>query len=65
MKWITCEQIRVNRMATCWLILHFLDKKAEFIFVPAADIQGELKVLTAASRVSIGLVILARLSQYG
>ena len=44
MKWITREQIRVNRTATCWLIRRFLDSEAEFIFVPAdqvASIQTE------------------------
>ena len=44
MKWITREQIRVNRTATCWLIRRFLDPEAEFIFVPAdevASIQNE------------------------
>lgn len=45
MKWITREQIRVNRTATCWLIRRFLDPKAEFLFVPAesvASMQAEL-----------------------
>jgi hypothetical protein len=44
MKWITREQIRVNRTATCWLIRRFLDKESEFVFVPAdqvASIQTE------------------------
>jgi hypothetical protein len=44
MKWITREQIRVNRTATCWLIRRFLDPEAEFIFVPAdqvASMQAE------------------------
>ena len=44
MKWITREQIRVNRTATCWLIRRFLDPEAEFTFMPAdevASIQNE------------------------
>jgi hypothetical protein len=44
MKWITRERIQVNRTATCWLIRRFLDKEAEFIFVPAdqvASIQAQ------------------------
>jgi hypothetical protein len=44
MKWITRESIRVNRTATCWLIRRFLDREAEFVFVPAdqvAPIQSE------------------------
>src|ERR1043166_7304794 len=45
MKWITREQIRVNRTATCWLIRRFLDHEAELIFVSAdkvAPMQTEL-----------------------
>jgi hypothetical protein len=44
MKWITRENIRVNRTATCWLIKRFLDREVEFVFVPAdqvASIQSE------------------------
>jgi hypothetical protein len=33
MKWITRENIRVNRAATCWLVRRFIDPNAEFIFV--------------------------------
>lgn len=40
MKWITREQIRVNRTATCWLIRRFLDQEAEFIFVPADRVES-------------------------
>jgi hypothetical protein len=40
MKWITREQIRVNRTATCWLIRRFLDPDAEFIFVPADEVES-------------------------
>ena len=43
MKWVTRKNIRVNRVATAWLIRRFLDPQAEFIFVePAAvaDIQS-------------------------
>jgi len=45
MKWITREEIRVNRTATCWLIQRFLDPEAEFLFAPAesvASMQAEL-----------------------
>ena len=44
MKWITRKDIRVNRAATCWLILRFLDPDAEVIFVSpeeVASIQNE------------------------
>ena len=41
MKWITRERIRVNRTATCWLIRRFLDRDAEFLFVPAEGVAAE------------------------
>ncbi|HEX6769651.1 MAG TPA: chromate resistance protein ChrB domain-containing protein [Candidatus Binatia bacterium] len=38
MKWVTREQIRVNRVATAWLIRRFIDPQAEFVFVEPADV---------------------------
>jgi hypothetical protein len=38
MKWITRERIQVNRTATCWLVHRFLDREAEFSFVPADQV---------------------------
>jgi hypothetical protein len=35
MKWVTWENIGVDRMACIWLIRRWIDPKAEFIFVPA------------------------------
>lgn len=35
MKWITRENAHVERVACPWLILRFIDKQAEFDFVPA------------------------------
>jgi hypothetical protein len=40
MKWVTRENIRVNRTATCWLIRRFIDPDAEFIFVSAAEVSS-------------------------
>lgn len=40
MKWITRQNIRVNRTATCWLIQRFIDPEAEFLFVPAEEIAS-------------------------
>jgi hypothetical protein len=48
MKWITREQIRVNRTATCWLIQRFLDREAEFTFV-SADRVASLQAETSAT----------------
>jgi hypothetical protein len=35
MKWVTREKAKVDRIACPWLISRFVDKDAEFIFVPA------------------------------
>lgn len=36
MKWITREKVKVDRVACPWLIRKFVDREAEFLFVPAA-----------------------------
>src|SRR5678816_271263 len=38
MKWVTRKQIRVNRVATAWLIHRFIDLQAEFIFVEPDEV---------------------------
>jgi len=40
MKWITRQRIQVNRTATCWLITRFIDREAEFLFVPAEEVAS-------------------------
>jgi hypothetical protein len=35
MKWVTREHAKVDRIACPWLIKNFVDKGAEFLFVPA------------------------------
>lgn len=37
MKWVTREQVAVDRMACAWLIRRFLDPEAEFIFVAEGE----------------------------
>ena len=34
MKWVTREHVHVDRVACPWLIKNFIDKDAEFFFVP-------------------------------
>jgi hypothetical protein len=34
MKWITREHVKVDRVACPWLIKKFIDREAEFIFLP-------------------------------
>ena len=38
MKWITRERPKIDRIACPWLILRFIDRGAEFLYVPAADV---------------------------
>lgn len=35
MKWVTWENVGVDRMACAWLIRKHIDPQAEFVFVPA------------------------------
>jgi hypothetical protein len=44
MRWITRENIKVDRVACPWLIQRFVDPRAEFLFVP------ESELLTVAHR---------------
>jgi hypothetical protein len=39
MKWITRENAKVDRVACPWLIRRFIDKDAEFLFVPASQVM--------------------------
>jgi hypothetical protein len=38
MKWITRERPKIDRIACPWLITRFIDKDAEFLYVPANDV---------------------------
>ncbi len=47
MKWITREKVKVDRVACPWLIKKFVDKEAEFFFVPADRVMKEAERLGA------------------
>ena len=47
MKWITRSHVKVDRVACPWLIRKFVDKDAEFHFVPAQDVLNEARRLGA------------------
>jgi hypothetical protein len=34
MKWVTREKVKVDRVACPWLIRRFIDRDAEFVFLP-------------------------------
>ncbi len=39
MKWVTREHAKVDRISCTWLIQNFVDKDAEFLFVPADKVM--------------------------
>ena len=43
MKWITRSHVHVDRVACPWLITRFIDNEAEFLFVPASQIEKVAK----------------------
>ena len=47
MKWITRERPKIDRVACPWLIARFIDKEAEFIFVPPAEVATKAAELNA------------------
>jgi hypothetical protein len=47
MKWITRANVKVDRVACPWLIKKFVDKDAEFLFVPADTVQAEAERMNA------------------
>jgi len=47
MKWITRERPKIDRIACPWLIKKFVDKDAEFIYVPFNEVAAKAKELNA------------------
>jgi len=47
MKWITRERPKIDRIACPWVIKNFVDKEAEFIYVPADIVQQQAIELNA------------------
>ena len=47
MKWITREKVKADRVACPWLIKKFIDPQAEFIFVPANQVEAKGRELGA------------------
>ena len=43
MKWVTREKARVDRIACPWLIRKFVDKDAEFLYVPREQVMEVAK----------------------
>ena len=47
MKWITREKVKVDRVACPWLIRRFIDPEADFVFVPADQVEVKARELGA------------------
>jgi len=47
MKWITREDIKVDRVACPWLITRFIDPQAEFLFVEEKDLLEQARLQNA------------------
>lgn len=47
MKWITRERPKIDRIACPWLIARFIDKEAEFIYVPTETVLEKAAELGA------------------
>ena len=43
MKWVTRERAKVDRVACPWLIKKFVDKEAEFLYVPSDQVEEVAK----------------------
>jgi hypothetical protein len=43
MKWVTREHVKVDRVACPWLIRNFIDRDAEFVFVPGTTDPNTIK----------------------
>ena len=42
MKWVTRDHVHMDRVASPWLILRFIDAEATFVFVPLAKTLGKV-----------------------
>ena len=47
MKWITRERPKIDRLACPWLIKRFIDREAEFFFVPFIDVKTKAEEFNA------------------
>jgi hypothetical protein len=43
MKWVTRERPKIDRIACPWLIARFIDKEADFLYVPSSKVLSTAK----------------------
>ena len=46
-KWVTRERPKIDRIACPWLIRRFIDPRAEFLYVPSAEVRAVAKARQA------------------
>ena len=46
-RWITRARPKIDRIACPWLILRFIDPRAQFFYVPAAEVMTQARQLEA------------------
>ena len=46
-RWVTRERPKIDRIACPWLIARFIDRDAEFLYVPAADVRETARTADA------------------
>lgn len=54
-KWVTREKAKVDRIACPWLIVHFVDPKAEFLYVPTDQVNEVAKRESAIPYDTVGI----------
>jgi len=47
MKWITRERPKIDRIACPWLIERFIDKNAQFLYVPSKEVMSSAQTMNA------------------
>jgi hypothetical protein len=63
MKWVTRERPKIDRIACPWLIQRFIDRDAEFLYVPAPDVLRVVKE-TGATPYDIPGVEMGHIGEY-
>ena len=48
-RWITRERPKIDRIACPWLVRRFIDTRAEFFYVPTAQVLSQAKALNAVA----------------
>ena len=46
-RWVTRERPKIDRIACPWLIRRFIDPRAEFLYVPSAEVRAVAKARQA------------------